>query len=255
MRTGAALFLLTLILQPLSAGWFKVTARSGLRVRSRPATAAAVLGAVSWGRVVNSVERDKKRCVIGGKTGYWHRISWYGRYGWVFGGFLQRTVPPVDGALSGRLLSWGLGCSGHTYSEYLVVLRLAKGSRLQLAKYFAAPPDSNSGGNGFFTLWEGSWSWSSGRVLLQFRSSATWRLDSNGEPAGTPAKRTGLWLLYRLSSQNCPDTPGRYAWRAPALEKLLHLRKGQSWVDVTRRRGRIYRWLLERMKRFAGGKP
>lgn len=236
-----------------AGGWFQVTARSGLHIRSKPDTSAPVLGALSWGSRVRALERSDRISSVGTLRAYWHRIISRGTVGWVFGAYLQPTSPPADAGLTGALFSWGLGCSGHTYSEYLVVLRFLSGSRVQLGKYFTATPNPEGKNTGFFSVWDGSWSASGGTVSLQFTRSRYWVMASDRDlPVGPPRRTQPLWLYYRLSFALCTDEPNRCGYRAPALDAVLNLAAGQMWVDVTRRSGRVYGWLVELMKKKSG---
>ncbi len=65
-----------------------VTAQSGLKMRSQPNTDGNVVVLLPVKSIVSIDEKGKEE-TIGGKKSNWYKITWKGKTGWVFGGFLD----------------------------------------------------------------------------------------------------------------------------------------------------------------------
>lgn len=64
---------------------YKVTARSGLRVRSKPN--GTILTAMPYGTTVSG---------DGKKQGGWYHVKYKGRWGWSYGQYLKRSQRKED---------------------------------------------------------------------------------------------------------------------------------------------------------------
>jgi uncharacterized protein YgiM (DUF1202 family) len=76
-----------------------VTADVGLNMRDAPNLNAKKIGLIPYGEQVLLVEETGNRITISGATGKWSKITWKGKTGWVFGGFL--AVDETTGETSG----------------------------------------------------------------------------------------------------------------------------------------------------------
>jgi hypothetical protein len=91
MNPGKYLFFLLLFLIiciPLPAEEARVDARGGLRMRSGPGLDFDKILTVPHGSRVSVLEYREPVMQISGRKGRWTRITWNGKTGWVFGGFL-----------------------------------------------------------------------------------------------------------------------------------------------------------------------
>ncbi|MBN2077389.1 MAG: SH3 domain-containing protein [Spirochaetes bacterium] len=76
-----------------------ITADKGLRMREAPSETAKIIILIPHGSEVSFLEEQGREMTIGGAKGKWTKISWKGREGWAFGGFLS-TSPPGEKAAS-----------------------------------------------------------------------------------------------------------------------------------------------------------
>lgn len=66
----------------------KVQAAAGLTMREQPGTSGTAIVIIPDGSTVKIIDKGSTEETISGKTGYWYKVDWNGRRGWVFGGFL-----------------------------------------------------------------------------------------------------------------------------------------------------------------------
>jgi len=75
-----------------------VTAVKGLRMRQAPGSSGKVVTLIPFKETVTLLEEKDDSIDIAGKTGKWTRVTWKGKTGWVFGGFLDKVtygdIPP-----------------------------------------------------------------------------------------------------------------------------------------------------------------
>ncbi len=76
-----------------------ITAEKGLRMREAPSETAKIIILIPHGSEISFLEEQGREMTIGGAKGKWTKVSWQGREGWVFGGFLS-TSPPGGSAAS-----------------------------------------------------------------------------------------------------------------------------------------------------------
>lgn len=69
-----------------------VSAKAGLKVRNEPGTSAEKIGAIAFATKVTLISEKGDYLVLAGRKGKWSKVSWSGRNGWVFGGFLSKEV-------------------------------------------------------------------------------------------------------------------------------------------------------------------
>ncbi len=65
-----------------------VTAKSGLKMRSQPGTDGEAIVLIPGKSVVSIIEKGKEE-TISDKKSNWYKVTWEGKTGWVFGGFLD----------------------------------------------------------------------------------------------------------------------------------------------------------------------
>lgn len=70
-----------------------ITAEKGLRMREAPSETAKIITLVPQGTEVTFIGEDDREMTIGGAKGKWTKVSWQGREGWAFGGFLSTSAP------------------------------------------------------------------------------------------------------------------------------------------------------------------
>lgn len=92
---GPVVFAQTIVCD--TSGWVfnrfvLVTARSGVVLRAEPSVQSARLAAIPWGMEIpaDANTDEMPYDTIEGKEGYWHRVCYAGKTGYVFGGFLER---------------------------------------------------------------------------------------------------------------------------------------------------------------------
>lgn len=89
MNNSVAVILSALLcLGGASSRWYTVTA-SGLNLRSRPSLSARVVVVVPRGARLQVSERKGAPFHAAGKKGRWAKVTWQGKRGWVFDGFLR----------------------------------------------------------------------------------------------------------------------------------------------------------------------
>jgi hypothetical protein len=71
----------------------RVNALGGLRMRELPDVSAPVVVLLPQGAEVAVIESSGPEIQLAGKTGRWTKISFEGKTGWVFGGFLDSGSP------------------------------------------------------------------------------------------------------------------------------------------------------------------
>lgn len=76
----------------------RISAKSGLRLRDRPALTGKKIALIPYNSEVLVLEEKNNKVVLNGRKGQWTRIQWGKKTGWVFGGFLSR---PQSGETNG----------------------------------------------------------------------------------------------------------------------------------------------------------
>lgn len=76
-----------------------IAAEKGLRLREAPSETARIITLIPHGSEVRFRGEEDREMTIGGAKGKWTKVSWQGREGWAFGGFLS-TSPPGESAAS-----------------------------------------------------------------------------------------------------------------------------------------------------------
>lgn len=66
----------------------KVQAAAGLTMREQPGTSGKAVVIIPDGSTVKIIDKGSTEETISGKTGFWYKVDWNGKRGWVFGGFL-----------------------------------------------------------------------------------------------------------------------------------------------------------------------
>lgn len=75
----------------------RITARSGLNMRSKPALKAPVLAVIPHGGRVPVLGETGEPFPVEGKQGRWTKVVFNGKQGWVFGGYLRIVSRPQLG--------------------------------------------------------------------------------------------------------------------------------------------------------------
>lgn len=74
-----------------------VSPKSGLVVRDKAGASSEKIGAIPFGTKVLLLSEEENYVKLAGRKGKWSKVSWFGREGWVFGGFLSsEDVTPED---------------------------------------------------------------------------------------------------------------------------------------------------------------
>jgi hypothetical protein len=104
-----------------------VSATSGLNIREKPSTEAAIVGTMPHGSIFELAAIINKLEEINGIQGYWYKIKWGNIEGYSFSGHFDITdvrikliteIPKIKNTIYNE----GLDCCGITYSEYMGTL-------------------------------------------------------------------------------------------------------------------------------------
>lgn len=68
-----------------------VAAKGGLSVRNAPSTSGEKINVIVFGTQVLLISEKGSSIELAGKMGRWSEVSWDGKTGWVFGGFLSNN--------------------------------------------------------------------------------------------------------------------------------------------------------------------
>lgn len=73
-----------------------VAAKSGLSIREKPAVNAPVLGKIPYGTKIKTIEAGEEMVpvVTEGLTGYWEKVSYNGKIGYIVNSYLLPVAPP-----------------------------------------------------------------------------------------------------------------------------------------------------------------
>ncbi|PKL17049.1 MAG: hypothetical protein CVV49_13150 [Spirochaetae bacterium HGW-Spirochaetae-5] len=74
---------------PETAGLRYVIAEKGLKMRETPSVSGREITLIPHNSEVEFIEEQPQEVTIAGTRGKWTMVSWKGRKGWVFGGFLS----------------------------------------------------------------------------------------------------------------------------------------------------------------------
>lgn len=73
-----------------------VTPKDGLNMREEPSVTGKKMLTIPRGAQVQKVEEKPESFKIDNIEGKWTKISWQGKAGWVFGGFLSKSDPELS---------------------------------------------------------------------------------------------------------------------------------------------------------------
>jgi uncharacterized protein len=73
-----------------------VTTEAGLRMRENPDFKSKKIDTIPYADEVKILQEKGKNITISGATGKWCKVEWKDKTGWVFGGFLNETVPNIN---------------------------------------------------------------------------------------------------------------------------------------------------------------
>jgi hypothetical protein len=82
-----------------AAGFRWVTAEKGLKMRETPSVSGREIMLIPRNGEVEFLEEQAQEVTIAGTKGKWTMISWKGRKGWVFGGFLSAVKPDSNSTI------------------------------------------------------------------------------------------------------------------------------------------------------------
>jgi len=101
-----------------------IVTAAGARLRERPETAAAEVGRLTLGAVVDELERSAERSKVGASENFWHLVSAPGgARGWVFGGLVAPFDPAGRDALYLRLANERLANKSATFADLSELVR------------------------------------------------------------------------------------------------------------------------------------
>jgi len=125
---SAALLLLFAAAAPSSFGQTPgrklIVTAAGARLRERPETAAAEVGRLTLGAVVDELERSAERSKVGASEDFWHLVSAPGgARGWVFGGLVAPFDPAGRDALYLKLANERLANTSATFADLSELVR------------------------------------------------------------------------------------------------------------------------------------
>ncbi|HWS89732.1 MAG TPA: SH3 domain-containing protein [Pyrinomonadaceae bacterium] len=101
-----------------------IVTASGARLRERPETAAAEVGRLTLGAVVDELERSAERSKVGASEDFWHLVSAPGgARGWVFGGLVAPFDPAGRDALYLKLANERLANTASTFADLSELVR------------------------------------------------------------------------------------------------------------------------------------
>lgn len=127
-RVSAALLLLLAAAAPSSSGQAPgrklIVTAAGARLRERPETAAAEVGRLTLGSIVDEVERSAEKSRVGSAEEFWHLVSAPGgARGWVFGGLVTPFDPSGRDAAYLKLANDRLANPAPTFADLSELVR------------------------------------------------------------------------------------------------------------------------------------
>lgn len=125
---SAALLLLLAAAAPYSLGQASgrklIVTAAGVRLRERPETAAAEVGRLQLGSIVDELERSAEKSRVGSAEGFWHLVSAPGgARGWVFGGLVAPFDPAQRDAAYLKLANERLANTSATFADLSELVR------------------------------------------------------------------------------------------------------------------------------------
>lgn len=66
-----------------------VISQNGINLRDKPDTTATSLTVIPYGEMVTVKEKSSEEKTINSVKGFWNKVSWKDKTGWVFGGFIR----------------------------------------------------------------------------------------------------------------------------------------------------------------------
>jgi hypothetical protein len=94
------IYLSALSVYSQAAGLRWVSAEKGLKMRETPSVSGREITLIPHNSEVEFIEEQQQEVAIAGTRGKWTMVSWNGRKGWVFGGFLSSLKIEKDKAAS-----------------------------------------------------------------------------------------------------------------------------------------------------------
>ncbi|HXG63788.1 MAG TPA: SH3 domain-containing protein [Blastocatellia bacterium] len=102
----------------------RITAASGVRLRSAPSGSADEVAKLPLGVVVRELEQSSNKEQVGGVEDYWYRVSTSeGREGWLFGGFTAPFEPDRKAEIYRRIADERLKAQDATFADYADLVR------------------------------------------------------------------------------------------------------------------------------------
>ena len=189
---------------------------AGARLRERAETAAAEVGRLQLGAVVDELERSAEKTQVGSASEFWHLVAAPGgARGWVFGGLVAPFEPARRDALYQKLARERLANTSATFAdlselvrfldratrevkgrEALAELELARG--VALARSLAAMPFEELGKEPYK-----SWTGESAKEVVYSEPAGQWYVNSQlfwalqRKYAGLPAAERAAWEAAR----------------------------------------------------------
>jgi len=93
------MFISALSANPEAAGSRWVSAEKGLKMRETPSVSGREVTLIPYNSEVVFVEEQPQEVDIAGTKGKWTMITWKGKKGWVFGGFLSAVNPDSNSTI------------------------------------------------------------------------------------------------------------------------------------------------------------
>jgi hypothetical protein len=101
-----------------------IVTAAGARLRERPETAAAEVGRLQLGTVVDELERSAEKSKVGAAEEFWHLVSAPGgARGWVFGGLVSTYDPARRDAIYLKLAGDRLANPASTFADLSELVR------------------------------------------------------------------------------------------------------------------------------------
>ncbi len=110
--TLAALGLMATACKPkvIDSGIRYVAVKDGLNMREEPSPTGKKMLTISYRQEVQKLEEKPESFTIDKTEGKWTKVSWRGKTGWVFGGFLSSNAPDAGSTQGATNASNRVGC-------------------------------------------------------------------------------------------------------------------------------------------------
>ena len=87
-----------------------VAVKDGLNMREEPSPTGRKMLTIPYRQEVQKLEEKPESFTIDKTEGKWTKVTWQGKTGWVFGGFLSATPPGAGSTQSATTASGSAGC-------------------------------------------------------------------------------------------------------------------------------------------------